>query len=184
VLDHIIWDLVSPHNPPAPERVQFPFSKGANGLVGAIANRQVELAGAEVVKAINEIEPYPGGKGNNLVLLHDLNILDKHRVVSATIAALAINHLSLQRLDPNAPNIIFEGLTMIGGPLVRWPMPEFTNRKDRRTKGIAKDGQNVDATIEILFENSQSFGNKPVISTLVNLALEIDEVIKRFEKIP
>lgn len=182
-LDHIIWALVSPHNPPTPERVQFPFATSPNGLVGSIANRQVQLAGPELVKAVNEVEPYPGGKGDDLVLLHNLDILDKHRVISATLCALTINMLDLRRLDPSAPPIIFSGMTWIGGPIISWPTPKFANRHERRSRGIAKSGQHVDATLDIIFGKGQPFADGRIVPTLVKLAKKVGETIERFEAI-
>src|SRR6185312_12334861 len=101
-LDHMTYEIISPYGPPNPDQVQFPFAPNEKALKSALAQRQIHLAGKDIVTKFRELKPYPGG--NDLLHgLHKLDIFDKHALIFSIVGVLGLNALDLQQLGPDAP---------------------------------------------------------------------------------
>jgi hypothetical protein len=84
-LDHLAYQLLLVGNPTVgnPDEVFFPIGKDPHGyksLLGRVKNGMRQSA----IDAIDEVEPYQGGKGALLWTLHNLNNIDKHRTILTT----------------------------------------------------------------------------------------------------
>src|SRR5215467_10476037 len=101
-LDHCVWAHVAPKKPRRESQVQFPFAPNAKTFQRSIRDRQIEVAGPEIVKIVTDAMPYHGGD-EDLASLHDLDILDKHRVITPTWSVLVFKDFNLQKIDPSAP---------------------------------------------------------------------------------
>lgn len=95
-LDHAYWLIVcgtererffsifKDRRPPAEKEasVQFPFAKDANSLEKALRNRFAYYAGTAFLIALRQLRPHGPPGGNDLLcLIHQTDILDKHRLL-------------------------------------------------------------------------------------------------------
>ncbi len=97
-LDQLIWEIIGPLNPPSPKLVQFPFGENAKSFESVINTRQIQRAGKKVVQAIRDTKPYPEGNGE-LYWLHELDILDKHKLVIGVQPLIAPGAFSKDRIE-------------------------------------------------------------------------------------
>ncbi len=100
-LDHLAYELVeietSKTGKKLPENlvqnIQFPIAKASNNVNQAIKSKQMNEAGKLVVNALRALRPYP--KGNDgLYALHELDRLDKHRLIIPVIEVTATPYIS------------------------------------------------------------------------------------------
>jgi hypothetical protein len=179
-LDNLVWALVSPHNPPNPDRVQFPFSANAQGLEAALGDRQIHLAGPEVVEKFRKIRPYKGGD-DKLYSLHKLSIGDKHRAIATITSVAAISRFDIQKIDPAAPpDKFYDNFGAIGfeNKSFYWWLP--VDQADRR---VFNGNTNVPASFRILFGDSEPFASVEVIPALHDLLLRVNEIVNRFRPV-
>jgi hypothetical protein len=95
-LDHAYWLIVCgtererffsifrSHRPPAEREalVQFPFAKDAKSLNDALRRRFAHYAGTGFFCALRQLRPHGPPGGNDLLyLIHQVDILDKHRLL-------------------------------------------------------------------------------------------------------
>jgi len=60
--------------------VYFPIDRGATEYVRNLPRRTQGMR-QDAINTLNTIEPYKGGKGHGLWVVHELNIIDKHRLL-------------------------------------------------------------------------------------------------------
>lgn len=98
-LDHLAVQLVlaSPGGAAADIRkIQFPITPASN-RGKTPRERKIEGMGQNIIDAIDVLEPYKGGAGNDLWILHELNNIDKHRLlVSAASVLQSVDHRPTQ----------------------------------------------------------------------------------------
>lgn len=104
-IDHAYWEAVSPHVSLGKEKViQFPFAKDAVTLEQTIKLRQGDKVGQNFVNALKKLNPFFGQEGNTfLTLLHEVNIVDKHKFPTPTGNFTKIDSGSIQKLVPDFP---------------------------------------------------------------------------------
>lgn len=79
-LDLAACSLVSAKGKSA-KQVRFPFSKEADGFQEALDKSLIRRAGKAVTSFIEGMQPYYGGYCERLRCLHDLDIIDKHKLI-------------------------------------------------------------------------------------------------------
>lgn len=177
-LDHVIWAFVSPHNPRNPAKVQFPFTRDADSLKASIIDRQIDLAGPKVVGIINDARPYKGGS-DKLVGLHNLSILDKHKLLTPIASLSFFRKFNIRTIDPAAPEMPtydhFGGVGFENKSLWTW-LP--VDPADRR---VFESNAKIPSSSAILFAEDQPFANHFVIKTLVELRTEVIRIVDKFE---
>jgi hypothetical protein len=80
-LDHLAYQLAIVGDGKTPSRrVEFPIAKDRDTYE---ADKPAKVKGIrpKAVEAIDALEPYKGGKGNDLWRIHELDNIDKHRFV-------------------------------------------------------------------------------------------------------
>jgi hypothetical protein len=165
-LDLLACELVR-LNGNSDDDVAFPFARSAVHLEEVIKSKQLTRASAPAVALLKSLQPYRGGN-DVLVAIHDLDILDKHRMLISTKDMVAM------------PDYL-------GGP---------AQRSGERV-GPIRDGLKVPAPADIapyLRVGGQSTGtlslhfptdagalmDKEIIPELVRLANLVDEIIGKF----
>jgi hypothetical protein len=84
-LDHLTWQLflVGPQgtttNRQVQRQVSFPIGCDAAGFASQLGTLR-GIMRQDAITTLNGIQPYNGGKGHKLWVLHELNIIDKHRL--------------------------------------------------------------------------------------------------------
>ncbi|MCL4679152.1 MAG: hypothetical protein KJ017_11245 [Alphaproteobacteria bacterium] len=83
-LDHVYWQIVSPHvtDPRARKGIQFPFSDTAGRLNEAVSSRSAEKVSAGFFNCLIDLKPYLEYGGNKpLALIHAMDVEDKHKLL-------------------------------------------------------------------------------------------------------
>jgi len=81
-LDHLAYQLflVGTNGSTDGHHVYFPIHRGATEYQNNLS-RQTQGMRQDAVSTLNTLEPYKGGKGHKLWVLHELNLIDKHRLL-------------------------------------------------------------------------------------------------------
>jgi hypothetical protein len=163
-LDLLICDLVKV-NGKNPKEVYFPFCASAADLPHTIKKRNIQRAGADVVRVIESLKPYNGG---NIALraIHDLDITDKHHTLLPILSAASVPLREI--LGPNIPDTVAnfsavvgkDGQMMVGIPnYLKVPL-----------------GTEIPARFFLILDFGPGIGNRPVIEGLHELAKEANRV--------
>lgn len=171
-LDHAYCLLVEAADGTLNRHSKFPFTeKGTRqDLEGSVkGHAESGNAPSEAIIAVifDEIQPYPGGKGEDLIKLHVLDIADKHTV-----------------LLPTQQHTQIEGMRFISGSSIAG-ITLITHNAPAVEGGV---GAGLDpkydnkATFEICFGNGQPFEGQPVLPILDGLAARVDETLLLLEQ--
>lgn len=170
-LDHAYCILVEANGGTVNKHVRFPFTEKGSGkeLEGSIQGHAEAGCGPsdKMIRVIfDEIQPYPGGKGEDLIGLHVLDIADKHMVLLPTQQRTHVE--AIRMIDGGG---IF-GLTLVteGAPAIVFP------------SGSLDPNHHQKASFEIIFGNGQPFEGQPIIPTLKSLAARVDETLHLLEQ--
>lgn len=92
-----------------PERVQFPFGKNAHSFKPVFTQRQINVAGENVQRAVYELDPYNGG--NELLYgVHRLDIQDKHKLIITFGKVVEIVADDARKLHPALSHWLGQGV--------------------------------------------------------------------------
>lgn len=173
-LDHAYCILVKANEGTIGNRTKFPFTTGTEKT----ARKQLEdsvkgeaekgrAPSDEMTRVIlDEIQPYPGGEGADLVDLHVLDIADKHMVLLPTQQRLDAVHLRVE----GGSGICALSITTDGAPAIRF------------AEGARLDPKhNQKASFEICFGEGQPFEGQPILPILKGLAARVDETLRLLE---
>lgn len=170
-LDHAYWEIVSPFVTTDREgkQVQFPFSETEARLDDAVTKRLANRVSPSFHKLLLDMKPYGELGGNEyLSLIHELDILDKHKLLIPTGDYTRISSEILIKQVPDFPR----GLVNCGfgqnNRDVVWNIQPM-NRAQRRAARIPGDGvleQILDVPVEIVFKVTGYVNSPPVIQTL------------------
>ncbi len=151
--------------------VYFPFSADQNGFEDAIHVRHMDRAAPDVVNMIRLLKPYHGGN-EALRGLHDLDIIDKHKLLIPCSHFTGIPNLEIQNESKTTAAIIScrVGLVQDGQCVMRTPI----------AKNI-KIGQEFDAAFTMTFGEGP-FNAKPIVQTLRELTELVVEIVSTFER--
>lgn len=165
-------------------RIEFPIADSPTELKNAMFRRKVKGMWPAAIKAIDEAEPYKGGKGDVFWRLHTLNIIDKHRT---------LNLLVLRRRSPNLTAPLFQELEQRMGP----PLPRidaFFFLADPERFRALQVGEEVDRfapntevdekmypRLEIAFGEPQVVEGKSAVETIQGMADSVANLITDFK---
>lgn len=171
-LDHAYCILVEANGGIVNKHTKFPFTENGTrqDLEGSAKGRAKEAGGPSdkmLGVVFDEIQPYPGGKGENLIKLHVLDIADKHMVLLPTQQRTNVKVLHFQGgggifgislVTSNAPAVSF-------GP------------------GAGLDpSANNQASFDICFGGGQPFEGQPIIPILNDLSARVHETLELLER--
>ncbi|TOP96153.1 hypothetical protein CGH05_24340 [Vibrio parahaemolyticus] len=112
-LDHAYWEAVVPYIEDENKHgaIQFPFAKDSLKLEQAIKSRLAHQVSEEFFNLILSFKPCNGSGGNQLLsLLHEVNILDKHKFPTPVGDFTQISSADIRAQVPDFP----AGLTNVG----------------------------------------------------------------------
>jgi hypothetical protein len=83
-LDHAAFalDMRRSGHPQEMRQIMFPISWSAQGYKSE-SPRKIKGMSQQAIDAIGKLEPYKGGKGHQLWVLNELDVIDKHRSIIA-----------------------------------------------------------------------------------------------------
>jgi len=161
------------------DSIHFPIATknvGPEAAKRTIESRGIKFAGCNVVNLFISFEPYKGGH-LQLWELHELDIIDKHRLLVTTAQFMQISRLILKEIDPFAPNWNISN-SNIGSITHYWwsrPLPSWA-----RFPGLPDQERDLAMPCTIFFKEGP-FARKPVLPTLNSLADNVQCVIESTE---
>jgi hypothetical protein len=155
-LDHMAVELSGNRD------AHFPFGMNAETYKSSLVRNKIDRASPEIVTFFENLEPYPGGKDALLRDLHDLDIIDKHRLIVVLKSQFAMTNVNI---------------TNVKGRL------KIDKLRVRGTIDIPADmtfQYDPQITIEIIFGPDQPFEDELVIPTLSTLVEKVKSTIEAF----
>lgn len=173
-LDHAYWEAVSVHvDESSKGAIQFPFAKNKSKLGQAIRSRLAHKVSDNFYLAIESIKPYAGEGGNTLLnLIHEINIVDKHRFPTPVGDFTKISSAHIRSLVPDFPRGIincefgqnYRDISWQGVPTEYILAPTYIYKK-------------LDVHVGLIFSISEPYFRAPVIDTLKNMADEVERIL-------
>jgi hypothetical protein len=160
--DHIAIALSTPPiGTGNPKNTYFPTGINRDEFEAEL-RRKMKGASPEALRLVEELEPYDGGK-NSIRALHDLDILDKHKLLVPTLSLLHVQRMSV---------FLGEKEISLGGTDFQADESgtEFVAMIESPGEAELKFGQNFDATFEIVFGKGQPFEGQSIMPALLQLA--------------
>lgn len=153
------------------EYTRFPFRKTRNELVTAINGGVIHQASKAVCDFIVEvIKPYKGGN-DALWALHDLNILDKHRLLLPVLGIDVVHGIRIA--DDRGDQDVIDPWVIAGKRSARYQL-------GRSNCKITNEGQ---PSFLILFDNGVPRQGEPVIPSLIQFTDMVSGIIEDIEKV-
>jgi len=154
----------------ATDYVKFPVMDTRDKLIAALNGGEIKVAGADIIELIgNVIQPYKGGNGHAVWVLHGLDITDKHLRLIPTVSVTALTHVT-----GKAGGVTFIDCAFAvseGGKIGILAMPgKFT------FQGYGQP------TFAVLFGKGQVFEGQPIVPTLHQLSQLIAGIVETIEK--
>jgi hypothetical protein len=152
----------------------FPIS-WEPGFRGERTARFFERIGSDAEKIIRGLEPYKGGKSDDLFRLWRLNVIDKHRAIVPVAADL----LGVQFILPGQDGPPLPPRTYARKP--RFPL-KHGDELARRHFGEPEYHAHAHFILQIAFGEGQVFEGKPVFPTLEDLLDLVERTIDVFAR--
>lgn len=159
------------------EDVQFPVCYKPKSLKTAITNRHVERAGRRFVAIVRALKPYKGGHPI-IRSLHDLDIIDKHRVRLAAVAGGGIPLMwSGSEQSAGLPYAVFDYVREMEDGAI-W---DYASRLDVGGGHHVHFDGHIEPSFRIQFGKGIPFEHQPIIPTLDQLASATLQIVEFFE---
>lgn len=173
-LDHLVWQLVEAAGNMPTRETAYPIFKDASAAhkffqkSKAKPDPKIKGVPGAAVQLIEATNPYQGGN-NQLWAVHELNNIDKHRLL-ITVATES-RHMAIARDGKRQsvwerPDIL---LLQEGTELFRWPR----SLED-------EDNCHLQFTFQISFGEPEVFKGQPVVPFLHQLAHLVDGIVSQF----
>lgn len=170
-LDHAYWSCTEKHAKSDGERrsIQFPITPTEASLRDSVLPGLPSRVSQNFANALASLKPYRDGGNLLLCAIHDLDVMDKHKLLVPTGNFTKINSAMIQRLVPDFPS----GLTDCGaGNCYRdvvWRVKPMTWTQMRKAKVPSSNiiEQELDVPVEIIISGINS--TKPALQVLQEL---------------
>lgn len=188
-MDHLVYQLVLANGGKPTRYTSFPISPNATKYMSPESRRKVEGIRQEAKKAIDALKPYKGGN-DTLWHLHQLNNIDKHRLimtVGATDRAHSVTPATMEQIrktwngsHPGVPlpssitgYAFFEPSRTphfplkAGDELIRLPVDSELNKQ-------------MKFLFDIAFGESEVVHGQPLLETLHKMAKLVSDILFGF----
>lgn len=169
-LDLMACEIVSLAGDTPDRETGFYFRDSRDELIKTIDDRKIKAAPSAIIDLIvDTIKPYKGGN-DPLCALHDLDIMDKHRLLIPVASVTALVGVSAEDDWGNS----FQSISFAvgqGGKINA--IATNSNLK------ITKQGQ---PSFNVIFDKGQIFEGKAVIPTLHKLSQLVSGIVQTVEK--
>lgn len=166
-LDHLVCELVTRAGKDLTNDTRFAFWQTRKEAVTAI-NGIVQGVSLDVITSFLEyVQPYKGGNWP-LLVLHALDIADKHRLIVSLFTFVGV-HFTAEQKGQHLPTIGFS----------------ITRREKSYVIQLHPNAQverNANLMLQILFDEVEGLENQPVIPTLHYLREIVSSVVQEIEK--
>ena len=167
-LDNLWWELVDRCGGTCDENTYFPIAKSLERLERVIKDRKIEAIGMDFAELLREkFKSYKGGN-DALYGLHELNNIDKHRLLIPTYAGV-----EFRGVTGNIGVAKFKNSGVTLGQDAVMNFAEITEQYEFKHSGVP--------TLFIVFGEGQPFQFEPIIPTLENLSILVQSIIQDIE---
>jgi len=184
-LDHAFFAIVKARFPQGEGAAQFPFSRDEAGLEGAVKNRCAHRVSADFFAFIMGLKPHGETGGNKLLyMLHEANIVDKHRSFLPAADYKVISSDLIRPYAPDFPPNLFDITIGACGRDVVWRGPHSI----LGTLGLPgiplgrKHEFEIPIPVSIRFRVGQGHDSHELLTTLKNLASAVRSVVNAMER--
>ena len=171
-LDHLAYQLVISNGKIPTKQTAFPVFDDATKYKAGLAGKVSGMA-KSAIDEIDAAEPYQGGKGAGLWVLHYLDIADKHH-------ALLIPLINVTGASFTISGFWERGYRGVGGvsfPNFGKPLKDGDVVATRE----AEMDNDMSLNLDVAFTEPEVIEGKPVIETLQRLVALVDDLILRFK---
>ena len=181
-LDHAYWESVSPHVQDESKHgaIQFPFAKDGSKLESAIKSRLAHLVSQDFYQAIERLKPNAGHGGNLLLnLLHEINIVDKHKFPTPVGDYTKISSDQIINQVPDFPRELVNCSFGQNGYDVVWTgrMYDIKSIGDIVKPTTCIFHKTLNVPVDLMFSIKEPRYYFPVGETLKNMAEEVDKIL-------
>lgn len=153
--------------------LKFPFAENAKAWRNACAAKELTRIGPEALTLMTNLEAYRGGPNSGLRVIHDLDVLDKHRLIVPTFAgcwAIIPDWLRAQ--------VSIERVR--GVQVVISDEDTFLVRKGLATTLLPKPSTGAIAHFPYGLTQIAAIAGQPVVETLTEMANYVDSTAEAF----
>jgi len=169
-LDLMAYEIVSLAGDTPDRQTQFHFRDTRDELIKTINSGKIKAAPRAIIDIIiDTIKPYEGGN-DPLCALHNLDIMDKHKLLIPVASVTALVGASAEDERGNR----FEFVNLVVGQGGKLNMVSTDSNLN-----ITNQGQ---PSFDVIFSKGQIFDGQPVIPTLHNLSQLVSGVVQTIEK--
>lgn len=156
-IDHAYWNCTEKHAKSDGERknIQFPITSTEEALRDSVLPGLPSRVSDDFSNALASLKPYREGGNQLLCAIHDLDVLDKHKLLVPTGDFTRINSSLIQRLVPDFPS----GLMSCGFGNnhrdIEWRVSPMTWTQRRKAKIPPSNiiEQELDVPVDIVLSN-------------------------------
>lgn len=178
-IDHAYWNCTEKHAKSDGERknIQFPITSTEKSLKESVIPGLPSRVSYEFAKALESLKPYRDGGSKYLCAIHDLDVLDKHKLLVPTGNYIKINSVMIQRLVPDFPSGLINCSFGNNYRDVGWQVKPMTWTKRRKFKIPPSNivEQELDVPVDIVISNIDP--TKPAIVLVQELISITKEVV-------
>jgi hypothetical protein len=171
-LDYLVWQLAESNGGPGNKGHMFPICNSATEYQKPKTSRKVQGIHPDAEKIIDSLKPYAGGN-DELWAIHELDIIDKHRLL--IVAAAAMSGIFAGHV---VRNWIAEATRW--SPGMRYPVLKEADIVYRIAVGSPDYDKDFQLTIEIAFGEPKIIEGKPVSPFLHQMAGLVDRIVDLF----
>ncbi|HZQ25987.1 MAG TPA: hypothetical protein VFA89_24555 [Terriglobales bacterium] len=166
-LDHLAWQLVEVSGG-IPDKIDFPITKTRQQYDSAFGKREVTQIRPEILDLIRKIQPYRS-TDDTLWHLHQLDIMDKHKLIVPI--ACALKCWGLKRENVWLSDLSGSYHIELGEELLNVPASTFANA-----------AENIKFGTDIAFRDLEIVGSKSVLETLYKMSEFVSGIIDSFSQ--
>jgi hypothetical protein len=168
-LDHAVYEMLILSGGSAGVWTKFPFEKTRQELEATLQGGTIQRLGLDLITLIMEvIQPYKGGN-DPLYGLHDLDIVDKHRLILPVLSFTTLSHVVVASRE-NTQAVSGDSLKVKPGERLSI-LFSGSDRFDLKDYG--------QPTLHVLFDNIEVFKGQPVVPTLHQLSQLVSGIIQK-----
>ncbi|MDC6130521.1 hypothetical protein [Burkholderia gladioli] len=181
-LDHAFWTVVSPHVEETRKKsVQFPYARNESGWERELETRGAIRVGGAFCDYVRKLNVYPGGDSDNLVLVHEVDIEDKHKTVIPIGDFKNISSSDLVVCVPDFPGNLVDASLGMSLRDVMWRVPkrDLPRKKPGGKKPVHKISSRIlPINVRVCFRKINSEELISIDEFLVPVIDEVESVVK------
>lgn len=170
-LDHLAWQLVLANGNTPDRYTYFPILDPAKDPAPAVQAGLGKGMSDDAIALIRQLQPRASGR-NELWQLHQVDIVDKHRLVIAAILADAGWEVKATAGGSIEFPVLYSFPLRAGSEIVNLPTSTYERQKIEDFKLI----------LEVKFDEPTADSVGPVVAALNNMANFVDDLLLKFEK--